>query len=85
MPKVELRLLIEPALGGGIERNRQSDSHLRADARAAIQNRGQGLATHSQGLCRIGDAKPQGLEAQRPKNLAGVRRIVHAHGGFSQW
>lgn len=85
VPKIKLSLLIEPALSGRIKRDGQPNSHLRANAGAAVQNRRQGLATHTKRRCRLGDTDSQGLETQRPKNLPGVRRIVHTHGSYLQW
>lgn len=39
IPEIELGLLIHPALGRGVEGNGKPHRHLRADARAAVQDR----------------------------------------------
>src|SRR2546428_5799007 len=50
VPKVVLRLLVEPTLGGGAKGHGKTDCHLRADPSTAIQNGREGLTTYSQSL-----------------------------------
>jgi hypothetical protein len=79
LPQVVLKLLIEPALGTGIERNGEPDGHFRADARATIKYTGKRFAAYSQRSRSLGDGQIQRFQAQSLKNLTRVRRIMHFH------
>jgi hypothetical protein len=84
MPKIELHLLLKPALGGRVKRDRQPNRHLRADPSASVQDCRERIPTYIQGRGRIGDRKIQGREAELTQDLARMRGSVHTH-GLHQW
>jgi hypothetical protein len=83
VPEVVLKLLIEPALGAGVESDGETDRHLRADTRAAAQNAGQSFAAHAQRPRDFRYGHVQGLQAKRLEHLTGLWRIMHFHNGLS--
>jgi len=48
VPQIVLHLQTEPAIRCLVERNRQTDRHFGANARASIQNGGQGVTADTQ-------------------------------------
>ena len=79
MPQVILRLLIDSAFCGSIKGNRKANSHLRADASAAIQNPGQRFPANAEALCRLGHSETQWIEAKCLNDSPRMWRIVHSH------
>ncbi len=68
---------MQPTLRRGVEGDGQPNGHFGADARARVQDGGQGVATHAKGAGGLRDAQLQGHQAKFTKNLAGVRGLVH--------
>ena len=79
MPKLILRLLIQPALGRRIESDGKPNSHFRADTSISIKNGTQSLSTNAKSLSRSSHRKSKRLETKLPYNFTRVRRVVHQH------
>ena len=84
VPKVVLRLLVEPTLCGGAKGNGKTDRHLRADSSTAIQNGRKGLAAYSQSFCGLRNGDAEWLKAKSLNDLSRMRWIVHTHRYSSQ-
>jgi len=78
-PEVELNLLGQPALGGGVEGQGQTDRHFRRNARATVQDGRQGLPAHAEGGGRLGHGETERAEAEFAEHFSGVGRVVHLH------
>src|ERR1035437_224368 len=80
MPEVILNLLVQPAFRTGVEGHRETDCHLRADARTPVKNARKRLPTHAERPRGVRNGQVQGFQAQLPEHLTGMRRIMHLHG-----
>jgi len=76
VPKVVLRLLVEPTLGGGAKGDGKTDRHLRANPRTAIQNGRKGLAAYSQSICSVRNGDAEWLKAKSLDDLSRMRWVV---------
>ena len=79
VPKIILRLLIDPTFRRGVKGDGKAHSHFRADTGTAIQYGGERLATYAQPLGCFRHAKFQRLKTKRFDDFAGMGRIVHTH------
>ena len=79
MPKIILRLLIEPAFSGRSKRNGKTNGHLGTDTGPAVQNGGERLAANAKGLRGLRDAHAQGFKAKGFDDLARMRGVMHTH------
>lgn len=79
LPKIEMHLLVQPALRTRIECLGESNGHFRTDTCTTIQYRRQSLAANAKSASGIGDRDAQRLKAQIAKNFSGVGWIVHSH------
>ena len=78
-PEIVLQLLLEPTLGGGVERDRQANRHFGTDAGPSVEDGRQRVPAHVQRCRSLGDGQLQGHQAEFTKDLSGVRRVVHAN------
>jgi hypothetical protein len=76
VPKVVLRLLVQPTLGGGAKGNGKTDRHISADPGAAIQNGRKGLAADSQRLCGMRNGNAEWLKAKGLDDLSRMRWVM---------
>jgi hypothetical protein len=76
VPKVVLRLLVEPTLGRGAKGNGKTDRHLRANPGTAIQNGRKGLTAYSQSFCGVRNRNAEWLKAKSLDDLSRMRRVV---------
>ena len=79
LPKIVLRLLIQPAFGRRIKSDRQPNCHFGADTRFTVDDARKRLSTDSKRLCRISYRDPQRIKTKLFDDFARMRRIVHQH------
>ena len=79
VPKVVLRLLVEPTFGGGAKGNGKTDRHLRANPGTAIQNGRKSLTAYSQSFCGVRNGNAEWLKAKDLDDLSRMRRVMHTH------
>lgn len=73
----------QPCFGTTAEGLVEPDRHLGRDAGMAVDDVGELLAADAELPRRIGDGKPQGLEAIVPDRKPGTTQIAHSHDGSS--
>lgn len=72
LPEAVLVLLVEPAFGGCVEGDKETDGHFRANAGAAVEEDGKGLAADAKGASGVGNGQVEGFQAEGLENLAGM-------------
>jgi len=77
--QVVLQLLVQPALGGRAEGQRQANGHLCADTGPSIQDAGEGLTAYTECRRGFGHGQPQWLQTELTEDFAGMGRVVHLH------